>query len=290
MLTCSEHNNLIDDSKYDDKYPIELLQRYKREHEERIYRVTGMGQEYGVQIIKMWSKIQGQVPQIVEQDIYEAIQPYYPLEEILNIDLTQVEDITGAMSVIKRVIDLHLLSERKHERYCLFCMSKIPYTCYLGYVLGNKVKVDCFQYFRDRQSWIWNEEETLGFKVIRPLNTERTLEVNVLIEVSGVIDKKLIPNNPCFHIQAENPGFLFLQSKKQVIEFQIKYRDLLSDIRLHYGEGIRINLFPAVPNPIAFEIGRTIMKNIDPTIILFDKVNDAIEYKRIMVLHERIRD
>lgn len=115
------------------------------------------------------------------------------------------------------------------------------------------------------------------------------MEVNILIEVSGFIDKKLIPNNPCFHIQAESPGFLFLQSKKQVIEFQIKYRDLLSDIRLYYGEGVRINLFPAVPNPIAFEIGRTIMKNIDPTIILFDKVNDAIEYKCILVLHERIR-
>ena len=52
MLTCSEHNNLIDDSQYVDQYPVELLQQFKREHEERIYRVTGMGQEYGVRVIK----------------------------------------------------------------------------------------------------------------------------------------------------------------------------------------------------------------------------------------------
>lgn len=64
MLTCSEHNNLIDDAQYVEQYPIELLQQFKREHEERIFRVTGMGQDYGVRIIKMYSKIQNQVPNI----------------------------------------------------------------------------------------------------------------------------------------------------------------------------------------------------------------------------------
>ena len=71
MLTCSEHNNLIDDPQYVDMYPVELLQQYKREHEERIYRVTGMGQEYGVRIIKMISKIQGQVSIIDDKAVSE---------------------------------------------------------------------------------------------------------------------------------------------------------------------------------------------------------------------------
>ena len=60
-------------------------------------------------------------------------------------------------------------------------------------------------------------------------------------------------------------------------------------IRMCYGENVKINIFPAIPNPIAFEIGRTIMKNIDPTIILYDKVNDSIEYRPVMTLHERVR-
>ena len=289
MLTCSEHNNLIDDSQYVDMYPVELLQKFKREHEDRILRVTGMGQAYGVRIIKMWSKIQNQVPQIGNQDIYDAVEPYYPLEETLNIDLTQVEDITTAMTTIERVVNLHLLSEQKQEKYCLFCMAKIPYSCYLGYVLGNKVKVDCFQYFRDRQNWKWSGEEQPGFRVINPQEEEKTQEVNVLVEVSGFIDKTLLPDNPCYHIQAETPGFLFLQSKRQVIEFQIKFRDLLSNIRMHYGEDVTVNLIPAIPNPIAFEIGRTIMKNIDPTVILYDKVENGIEYKPVMTLHKRVR-
>ena len=289
MLTCSEHNNLIDDPQYVNMYPVELLQKYKREHEERIFRVTGMGQEYGVRIIKMWSKIHDQVPQIGEQAIHDAIQPYYPMEETLNIDLTQIEDIATAATTIRKIVDLHLLSEQKQEKYCLFCMAKIPYSCYLGYVLGNKVIIDCFQYFRDRQNWKWSEEEQPGFSIINPQGEEKRQEVNVLIEVSGLIDTMLVPDNLCYHIRAKNPEFLFLQNKKQVVEFQIKFRDLLSNIRVQHGEGVTVNLFLAVPNPIAFEIGRTIMKNIDPTIILYDKVDNSIDYKPVMTLHERVR-
>ncbi len=291
MLTCAEHNHLIDDDKYVDEYPIELLQRYKREHEERIFRVTGMGQNYGARIVKMWSQIQNQIPQMSDKDIGEAIHPYYPLEEPLNIDLTQLEDVMAATKQIKKIVDLHMLSDKKQERYCIFIMAKIPYACYLGYILGNKVKSNTFQYFRDSQNWKWKDTEAGHFCTIQPDNENMmNSEVNLLVEVSGKIDLKLVPSNICYHIQADVPGFLFIQSLKQVIEFQIKFRELLSTIREKHGEDSKINLFLAIPNPIAFEIGRTIMKNIDPTIILYDKVADKVNYEQIMVLHERIRE
>lgn len=56
-----------------------------------------------------------------------------------------------------------------------------------------------------------------------------------------------------------------------------------------HSEDVKVNVFPATPNPISFEIGRTIMKNIDPTIILYDKVESSIDYKPVMTLHERVR-
>ena len=45
----------------------------------------------------------------------------------------------------------------------------------------------------------------------------------------------------------------------------------------------------AAPNPISFEIGKCIMKNIDPTIILYDKVDNEVSYQNVMCLHSRIR-
>ena len=64
----------------------------------------------------------------------------------------------------------------------------------------------------------------------------------------------------------------------------------MDQIRHLHGEEVKIHLFVAAPNPISFEIGRSIMKNLDPTIILYDKVANDIRYKEIMVLHSRIRE
>lgn len=289
MLTCSEHNNLIDDPQYVEKYPVELLQQYKREHEERIFRVTGMGQEYGVRIIKLISKIQEQVPIIGNNAVSEAIMPYYPLESDVVIDLTQVEDIATAQKQIERVIDLHILSSHKEESYSVFIMSKIPYACYLGYVLGNKVKSVSYQYFRDTQDWKWRIGEFGHFQVIEPEFKNREDEVNLLVEISGNIERRLIPNNTTYSIKADNPGFMFIKSKEQVLEFQLKFRELLNKIREVHGELVVIKLFVAAPNPICFEIGKCIMKNIDPTIMLYDKVDKDINYQEIMCLHSRIR-
>lgn len=289
MLTCSEHNNLIDDPQYVEVYPVELLKQYKREHEERIYRVTGMGQEYGVRIIKMISKIQNQVPIISDKAVSEAIMPYYPMESDIVIDLTNVEDITAAKKQIERLIDLHIISDQKQESYSVFIMSKIPYACYLGYILGNKVKSESYQFFRDTQDWKWKDGEFGHFQVIKPKMKNRRAEVNLLVEISGNIDRALIPDNLTYSIKADNPGFMFIQSKEQIVEFQIKFRELLNDIREIHGEQVIIQLIIAAPNPISFEIGKCIMKNIDPTIFLYDKVDEDLNYQKVMCLHSRIR-
>ena len=289
MLTCSEHNNLIDDPRYVEMYPVELLQQYKREHEERIYRVTGMGQEYGVHIIKMFSKIQGQVSIIGDKAVSEAIMPYYPLESDIIIDLTQVEDVTSAQKQIERAVDLHIKSNSNEESYSVFIMAKIPYACYLGYALGNKVKSVSHQFFRDTQDWKWRDGEFGHFYVSKPKVEKTEDEVNLLVEISGNIDRRLVPNNIMYSIKAENPGFMFIQSKEQLLEFQIKFRELLNEISDIHGEEVKINLVIAAPNPISFEIGKCIMKNIDPTIILYDKVDNEVSYQNVMCLHSRIR-
>ena len=64
---------------------------------------------------------------------------------------------------------------------------------------------------------------------------------------------------------------------------------MLNEIRDIHGEEVKINLVIAAPNPISFEIGNCIMKNIVPTIILYDKVDNEVSYQNLMCLHSRIR-
>ena len=76
----------------------------------------------------------------------------------------------------------------------------------------------------------------------------------------------------------------------QVLDFRQKYRNVLDKIRQEHGESVTIHLYPATPNPINFEIGKGIMKNLDPTIILYDKTSGGTVYREVMCLHKRIRE
>lgn len=288
MLTCPEHNSLIDDYNYVEEYPVELLRRYKREHEDRVARLTGLGEDYSVRVIELISKIQNQMPQITEEEELEAILPYYPKEDPIRIDLSNVENIEEAKHLIDQKVDLYI-NQGEQERYTTFIMAKISYAVYLGYALGNKIQVSTHQFFRDTQNWKWKEKSEGFFLMIQADVNGTEKDVDLLVDVSGIIQDNLVPDYPIYRIQASAPSFMFLETEEQVIEFRMKYREMLDLIRNKHGEDVTIHLILAAPNPITFEAGRTIMKNIDPTIILYDKVEDKLQYEQVTVLHKRIR-
>ena len=123
-----------------------------------------------------------------------------------------------------------------------------------------------------------------------PEDAEKNDNVCLTIEISGIIDNSLIPNYATYSITASSPGFMFLKSYEQVVDFRMKFREVLDLIRNNHGEDVTIHLIPATPNPISFEIGRAIMKNIDPTIVLYDKISSELNYKEVTILHQRIRN
>ena len=287
MLVCPEHNNLIDDPKYIDKFPVELLREMKAEHENRVFHLTGLGQDYSLRVIELVSKIQGQTPTIDLKDEIEALLPYYPMEENIGIDLSGIENINDAMRRIDQSVSLYV-DGADQKSYAVFIMCQIPYSCYLGYRIGDKRKTRSFQYFRDTCDWKWRE--TGGHIGIIYPEEKSSADINLLINISGIIQAELIPKQPSYIIQADEPSVYFLQSEEQITEFRMRYRETLDLIRARHGEDVKIHLFVAAPNSITFEIGRSIMKNLDPTIILYDKVPNDIKYKEIMPLHKRVRD
>lgn len=153
-------------------------------------------------------------------------------------------------------------------------MAQISYGCYLGYAIGDKVSVKTFQHFNDTEDWKWRNQGD-GISIHCPETDSPSSDVNLFINISGVIDSNLISGDyPTYTIDANNPGMSFLQSYEQVLDFRKKYREVLDKIRYCHGESVLIHLYPATPNPINFEIGKGIKKNLDPTIILYDKTSN----------------
>ena len=289
MLMCPEHNHLIDKSENIEKYTVSFLQEMKNEHERSIRELTGLVTHYPKRVIELKSLIHGQRPAISEKEEADALFPFYPQKDHIIIDVCDIADLKVAIAYIDEKVKKCIVNSDGNELYAAFIMALIPMGCYLGYAIGNKLPVQTYQHFRDTEDWKWRDGGG-GYSVDLPEISSQCSDINLFINISGTIDRRLVAAGyPVYAINAVAPGFSFLQSWEQVQEFRKIYRDVLDKIREDNGESVVVHLFPASPSPINFEIGKGIMKNLDPTIILYDKADNGTEYKEVMHLHDRIR-
>lgn len=289
MLTCPEHNHLIDRGENIEKYTVSFLKEMKCEHEQSIRRLTGLANQLPKRVIVLKSMIHGQRPAITEKEEADALFPFYPKADRIDIDLCDIADLTIAKAIIDEKIKKYISDNDGSELYAAFIMALIPLGCYLGYAIGNKLPVQTYQHFRDTEDWKWRDGGE-GYTVEFPDACSGCSDVNLFVSISGRIDKNLVNTDvPIYTISANTPGFSFLQSWEQVKEFRRLYRDVLDKIREDNGESVVIHLYAATPNPINFEIGKGIMRNLDPTIILYDKTENETKYKEVMHLHDRVR-
>ena len=289
MLTCPEHNHLIDSKDNVDKYTVSFLQEMKQEHERAIRELTDLRRELPKRVIELKSMIHGHRPSITEKEEADALFPFYPKAERITIDVCDIEDLETAKSIVCAKVKQHILNNDGDEIFAAFIMAQISLGCYLGYTIGNKIPVKTYQHFRDTEDWKWRAG---GGKIVAryPNVSGSSSDVKLFVSISGLIDSKLTDGDyPIYSIEAEKSGFNFLQSWEQVQAFRELYRSTLDQIRQDHGEDVTVHLYPATPNPINFEIGKGIMKNVDPTIILYDKTKEDTMYREVFHLHDRIR-
>ena len=266
------------------------MQKLEEEHERSIRELTGLAGQLPKRVIVLKSMIHGHRPAITEKEEADALLPFYPQKDRIDIDLCDITDLAIAKGVIDEKVKKYISDSDGSELYAAFIMATIPLSCYLGYAIGNKIPVQSFQHFRDTEDWKWRDSGE-GYIVELPDIGTPCSDVKLFVNISGTIDESLTASDhPVYAISANAPGFSFLQSWEQVKGFRTLYRDVLNKIRETHGESVAIHLYPATPNPINFEIGKGIMKNLDPTIILYDKTESEIEYKEVMHLHDRIRE
>lgn len=85
MLTCPEHNHLIDTGENVEKYTVSVLQEMKKEHERSIRELTGLLTQLPKRVIELKSMIHGQRPNITEKEEAEALFPFYPKSERISM-------------------------------------------------------------------------------------------------------------------------------------------------------------------------------------------------------------
>jgi hypothetical protein len=203
MLVCGDCHKEIDKNKA--AYPIEVLDEYKREHEERIRYVTGFDARMRTSVVILKSRIGGRPVDVSFEEVRDAVAPRYPTDrQGFVIDLGGLGDENTADYYATASRQIRQKMQKFYERnidglgpshVSAFGLAAIPLLMQFGRSLSDKVGVDLFQRHHGADvPWRWsNEGEPARFdqRIIREGTDPR--KVGVLLSLSGVVDRGAIP-------------------------------------------------------------------------------------------------
>lgn len=304
MLTCKDHGKIIDSKEYEEKYSVELLREYKKEHEDRIKLLTGILEDFKTHVLLFFAPIGGRTFNIDQNQIFQALHPRYPSTEYpYSIDLTdfcKVETKDGWL-YLRRTIDEKFkdifkngANRKEFNHISIFALAPIPLLVYLGSLIGDISNVDLYQKHRSTDKWTWKDESEDSYDFYQTLEPEThntAGKTAIVISISGDADKENIRGilgSDCnlYEIRAAKPGLDFLSSKAKLKAFGLTYRELLKDIRCINGHSTKIHLFCAAPAPISVECGRAFLPKCDPAIMVYDFIGNDGGFVYALTINE----
>jgi hypothetical protein len=285
MLLCPACHKLVDENV--DRYSRTTLLAFKKDHEERIFRLTAAKPERKTTVVQFIAKVGGQSVAITESQIQDAIAPMYPTERDCFIDLTSFDDQSDAfyslaVDKINRSIEQLYSPGFQTEvprHISLFAIAPMPLLMHLGRQLSNKITVDLYQRHRDTQDWVWKNS---GPEVIYCSRLVRKGihggNVALLLSLSDVMDETGLPDlidasYSVYEISLEGqvPSPHFLRQRENLAGFRRTYQATLADIMRDNRNAVTIDVFPIVPAPIAVLCGFELFPKVSPPLRVFDK-------------------
>lgn len=303
MLVCQLHHTLIDDKSKEAMYTVELLQKFKRSHEQRIYELTGCNPDMQSKVIALTARIGAETVSAPYDQICDALfqQDHYPISsDITRIDFTQFKnpDSEAFYPFAKEDIDAQLERvldgaerEKKAAHVSVFAIGSMPLLVYLGSKISNKISLQLYQRHRDTQTWTWKDEPSFAQFELRMLQegTDRK-SVALLLSLSGTIDHNTIPAQIdeqffVYEIRLQGtPNPEFLRTPDDLAAFRSKYTMFLAHVRDQHNAAT-IHLFPAVPAPVAVLCGRELLHKIQPSLTVYDNNKEKGGFEFVLEVH-----
>jgi hypothetical protein len=295
FLACLKHHRMIDNKRLVTKYPKDLLVQYKQTHEERIRFVTSLGDESETWVLRMLGNIRGNTVSVSNEEIREAVLKssnryprYLGREQHVELDLRSllerdsVRYWSDGTERIKDVIDRQLIPAiQKNEvrHLSVFAFARIPFLAYLGYVIGDKLPLDVYQKHRTGgEGWAWpSGQGPLRFIFRKERVGKDEASVVVMISLSGQLFADQLPssiteNFTVYAVSPEGvtPSRSLILSRESMDQFRQTYAALLRDIEATFPLVKTIHLFPAVPISAAVVLGRELLRNVSPSLLIYD--------------------
>ena len=285
MLLCDRHHRLID--KIDvTGHPVDILYEMKLAHEERIDRLTAIQENKKSQIILYLANVGPQTPTLTNEIACETITPaYYPASS-RAIDLSyrnsvnrdhepdywQIEEQNLSKQYREKVAPLS--SDGSPTHFSVFAFAPQPLLIKLGALLGNAHAMDIYQRHRYPPSWKWQlPTETVTFTIIPPAEDRPVVALNISLSArinnQGIYDT-LGADCSIWTITINSPSVHFVRSPLQIAAFDSIARSVYDAINFKYSQQTALHVFPAMPNSIAVQFGRSRLPKVDLPMVIYD--------------------
>ena len=288
MLVCRDCHWTID--QLSDDYPVDLLRRMKKRHEDRIQRLYDLDEcKDSVPVVLRHPIKRIHVPQFTDRDVQAAILTnsdfcHAPSEHIVQLDYrsraTREGDRAYWQELVTQMRDdfnrqMHLAAQQGHPAHLsIFAFGPIPLNMQLGALIGNKVGASTFQWDRIAESWKYRTERTYERQVITfddvPKSNGR--DIAVAVSLSGEVDRSAIgaavPGLDVVRFGVPSPTPELVEDDADVCHFRSKFTAFMALLR---NKGYRrVHVFPAMPLSLAVEFGRQLLPKADPAIDVWD--------------------
>ncbi|MGD1818528.1 MAG: SAVED domain-containing protein [Pleomorphochaeta sp.] len=288
LLLCPEHHKIIDDPKNLTEYTVEKLALFKKNHEERIERLTNINESFTTQVVIFGTNIGNQTSPISKKNTYKTISDYsfYPASDspiTIGLLMSANKDhetsfwISEKDNLIKQFEKKikQKIEDNEIQHLSVFALAPQPLLILLGSLLSDIVPSEIYQLQRSPQTWHWKKStKKTKYKI---LQNDSFDEKNVALVIS--LSQRINHNNikklfdydiPIWEIYIDNPNCEYLENKNQVYDFKNTYREIMNQIQYQNGENTKIHVFCAVPASIAVEMGKSRFPKTDPPLVLYD--------------------
>jgi hypothetical protein len=305
MLLCDTHHRLIDKIQVA-AHPVDVLQRYKQEHEERIERQTSVHTSMRTLIVLMGARVGHRRGDGIlnDEEAQEAVsaQRYPATDRGIHIKLNEVpvtERDASFWDLAKLSIERGLEQLARGEdptgrpinHLSIFAIAPIPVLIFFGQQLSNITAADVYQRHRNPPSWKWQEFTNEGFNYTTVIPEEAALECIVAINISlsghihdAEITAAVRKPIPTYLLTIAEPSVHYLRAQEQLELFTQEWRALLTNIRMTHGEKCEVHVFPAVPNSVAVEMGRALLPKVDPPMHLYNRNAPSDVFQLVMTI------
>ncbi len=287
MLLCAKHHKGVDVDYLAD-HPENVLLGMKAEHEDRIAIVTGMAQERAAHVLRFAADIGQRDALVSTRSIFMAMPPdRHPAEgrtidiELVGCDYADHEASywTVQQDNLRRVFARKVkerIEQKEIRQLSVFALAPQPLLIELGHLLGDIVPVTVHQRYREPATWRWQAEQpAITFQVGKysgPPEAAVALKLALSATVSDDRIRAVLGDNVAiWSLTAENPHNDIMRRPEDLVEFKRHLRRLLDRIKAVHGETATINVFPALPNSAAVEVGRVLMPKADLPLRIYDQ-------------------